>query len=121
MGHECKKVEDCKCAKGKYGTSCMNGKCLCGDANKQVADIATAFSKPVMEGIKKFGEEAQKILGDVEAALKMAIKLGTWLIPGLGPAAKAALKGLDAALPPGEIQTGNKKADEVLKIMGKVI
>ena len=95
------------------------GRCLCGKDNKKVADIANAFSKPVLEGMKKFGEEAQKILGDIEAGLKMAIKLGTWVIPGLGPAAKTALKALDALLPPGQIQTGNKKVPlQNLKVLG---
>ena len=79
------------------------------------------FAKPVLEGLRIFGEEMQKILVDVEAGLKMVVKLGTWVIPGLGPAAKGAMKALDAALPPAEIKTGDKKADQILSVLGKVL
>ena len=99
----------------------MNGRCLCGETNKQAYEFTNFFVGVTAEGLRRWGEEATKILGDVEAALKMAIKLGTWLIPGIGPEVSTALKGLDALLPPGEIQTGNPKADEALKILGKVI
>ena len=121
-GKECKVLSDCKCpGKNPYGTGCLNGKCMCGDAMKQTAAIGNAFAAPVLEGMKKFGQAAQKILGNVEAALKMAIKIGSWVIPGLGPEVKAAMKALDAALPPGKIATGDVKADEVLNTINKII
>ena len=88
---------------------------------KQTAAIGNAFAKPVLEGMKKFGEAAQKIMGNLEAALKLVVKIGSWAIPGLGPEVKIAMKALDAALPPGKIATGDVKADEVLNTLNKFI
>jgi hypothetical protein len=88
---------------------------------KGLHDIGNAFAAPVLEGIKKFAEAAQKIVNGAEAALKMVIKLGSWFIPGMPAVAKAAMKALDAALPPGELKTGNDKADKALAILGNIL
>ncbi|MCJ1421556.1 hypothetical protein MMC32_007920 [Xylographa parallela] len=116
---ECVKVADCNCKKkapGSTSESCFNGKCLCGAANKGVADIATAFATPVLEGVAKAGKEMQKIVGGVEFAVKMALQMASWAIPGLG---KAAVKALSEAIPLSG--TGDKKADEIMKIISKVV
>ena len=64
---ECKTLADCKCPKSgpgsEFGGSCFNNQCLCGDKNKKIANVATGFAKPVMEGIAIVGKEAEKILG----------------------------------------------------------
>ncbi|MCJ1435554.1 hypothetical protein MMC27_004928 [Xylographa pallens] len=119
QARECVKVADCNCktkAPGSTSESCLNGKCLCGAANKGVADIATAFAKPVLEGVAKAGKEMQKIAGGLEFAVKMALQMASWAIPGLG---KAAVKALSEAIP--LTGTGDKKADEIMKTIAKVV
>ncbi|MCJ1293123.1 hypothetical protein MMC34_004676 [Xylographa carneopallida] len=116
---ECVKVADCNCKKkapGSTSESCFNGKCLCGAANKGVADIATAFATPVLNGLAKAGQEMQKIVGGLEFAIKTALQMASWAIPGLG---KAAVKALSEAIP--LTGTGDKKADEIMKTISKVI
>jgi hypothetical protein len=94
----------------------MNGKCLCGDANAGVAKITNAIAKPIAEGLKKAGAEIQKVVGGLEFAVKMALKISSWAIPGLG---KAAVKALSDAIP--LTGTGDKKADEIMAIINKVM
>ncbi|MCJ1287160.1 hypothetical protein MMC26_006508 [Xylographa opegraphella] len=116
---ECIKVADCNCKKkapGSTSESCLNGKCLCGAANKGFADITTAFAKPVFEGLAKAGREMQKVVGGLEFAVKMALQMASWAIPGLG---KAAVKALNEAIP--LTGTGDKKADEIMKTISKVL
>ncbi|MCJ1394562.1 hypothetical protein MMC18_007441 [Xylographa bjoerkii] len=116
---ECVKVADCNCkqkAPGSTSESCLNGKCLCGAANKGVADFTTAIAKPVFEGLAKAGKEMQKIAGGLEFAVKMALQMASWAIPGLG---KAAVKALSEAIP--LTGTGDKKADEIMGIIAKVV
>lgn len=94
----------------------MNGKCYCGAANDGIAKIEMAFTKPVLEGLAKAGKELQKVVGGLEFAVKMALSMASWAIPGLG---KQAVKILSDAIP--LTGTGDKKADEIMKILAKVI
>ena len=63
----------------------------------------------------------QTVVGSLGSALKMVLQVGSWVILGLLAAAKGAAKALDKALPPEEIETGNVKADEGLRVLGQVL
>ncbi|MCJ1403526.1 hypothetical protein MMC11_006749 [Xylographa trunciseda] len=116
---ECVKVADCNCKKkapGSTSESCLNGKCLCGAANKGVDGITKALATPILEGLAKAGKEIQKVTGGLEFAVKTALAMASWAIPGLG---KVAVKALNEAIP--LTGTGDKKADEIMGIISKVL
>ena len=116
---ECKKVADCKCAPSPYGESCFKNECFCGEKNKKIDSVNKGFAKPVMDAMVKVGKALEKVLGPMTLAIKSVIKLGTWLVPGLPVVAKGAAKLLDAAIPP--VTLGDKKADEIVDIVNKVL
>ena len=92
----------------------MNYKCYCGKDNAPIAAVENAFAEPVLKGMAKVGQELQKVVGGLEFAVKMALHLGSWLIPGLG---KSVAKALDQAIPLDK--TGNAKADDIMQKIAK--
>jgi len=119
MNPQCKSWRDCKCQEkvpGSVGGSCANGVCKCGEADKTIQSTTKFFSKPIAEGMVEAGKVIQKVAGGVTFAIKMALKLGSWAIPGVG---KQVAKLLDKAIP--LVETGNKDADNVLSKLQKYL
>ncbi|MCJ1251870.1 hypothetical protein MMC30_009108 [Trapelia coarctata] len=99
---------------GSVGGSCANGVCKCGEADKTIQSTTKFFSKPIAEGMVEAGKVIQKVAGGVTFAIKRAIKIGSWAIPGVGkPVAKPL--NLAAQL----VETGNQDADKVLSQLEK--
>ena len=113
-----KKLADCQCT-DKRSMSCLNGKCLCGKDNDVVAKPAQAFTGTIAEGLQAAGPILNAVNGGMIEGVRMAMKLGSWLIPGLPAAAKATMKALDKAWPPASF--GNEKADSIVSKINSVL
>jgi hypothetical protein len=74
------------------------------------------MAETTLKGVAEAGKEIQKVVGGLEMGIKLALQMGSWFIPGLS---KAAAKALSAAIP--FDGTGNQKADDILKIINKVL